>query len=168
MEPQITRTFRAAIRCGEDFITVEETIALPIDASDGDIARAMELGRRIFDAQRQAAADQIEEIRPRASAPTAPSGGGAGYTGDPFSSLPDMPATMKQRNYIAMLQDKLDWSNEQLAAFAQERSVDLVDMTKPQASAMIEEMKRLADTPRAPRPVEQPAVPMFSDDDLPF
>jgi hypothetical protein len=30
----VARTYRAAIRIGEDFITLEETIALPIDASD--------------------------------------------------------------------------------------------------------------------------------------
>jgi hypothetical protein len=167
METGITRTFRAAIRIGEDFVTIEETITLPLDADADQIAQAVDFGWRIYAAQREASLAQVAEIRQ--GAPTAaPAGNGASYTGGAFDAVSDMPATMKQRNYIATLQDKLGWSNEQLAVFARERGVDLVDMTKPQVSTMIEEMKRLADSPRPSRPADQPVVPMFSDDDLPF
>ena len=41
-EALVTRTYRAAIRCGEDFITIEETIALPPTASDAEIAQAVD------------------------------------------------------------------------------------------------------------------------------
>lgn len=55
------------------------------------------------------------------------------------------PASDKQRNYIATLQDKLGWTSEQMAVYAAEQGVDLVGMTKAQASALIEGLKRLAD-----------------------
>ena len=37
----VSRTYRAAIRIGEDFITMEETIALPLDASDEEVTRRL-------------------------------------------------------------------------------------------------------------------------------
>jgi len=37
-ERLVSRTYRAAIRLGEDFITLEETITLPLDASDEEVA----------------------------------------------------------------------------------------------------------------------------------
>ena len=40
VEATVTRTFRTAIRCGEDFITIEETIVLPAGASDEQIQEA--------------------------------------------------------------------------------------------------------------------------------
>ncbi len=46
-QPTVARTFRAAIRIGEDFYTVEETITLPIDAGDEEIAQAVNTGLRI-------------------------------------------------------------------------------------------------------------------------
>lgn len=185
-EPSITRLYRAAIRIGEDFITIEETITLPADADDEAVQQAVDLGWRIYAAQREAVAQQAEQIRQaRQTTPTAPAsssnGSGTGYA-DPFgfSGASDMPASEKQRNYIGALQDKLGWSSEELSVFAAGRNIDLVSMTKPEASAMIEEMKRLADARKAAagsRSVEPPAVPMFadrpelnpvSDDDLPF
>lgn len=54
-----------------------------------------------------------------------------------------VPASDKQRNYIATLQDELGWSSEQLAVYAQEQKVDLVGMTVDQASRLINGMKRL-------------------------
>ena len=43
-ERMVSRTYRAAIRIGEDFITMEETIALPLDASDEEVTQAVDLG----------------------------------------------------------------------------------------------------------------------------
>src|SRR5689334_927596 len=118
-ERSVTRTYRAAIRIGEDFITLEETIALPLDASDEEVAQAVDLGWRIYRAQREAAEAQIVEVRGSASAPA------------PITVRdPDSPASNKQRNYIVTLQDNLAWNSEQLAAYAEEQTVDLVTMTK--------------------------------------
>jgi hypothetical protein len=58
---------------------------------------------------------------------------------------PDSPASDKQRNYIAALQDDLSWTNEQLGSYAGEHSVDLVTMTKGQASSFIDGLKKMAE-----------------------
>jgi hypothetical protein len=129
----VSRTYRAAIRLGEDFVTLEETVVLPIDATDEEIAQAVDLGWRIFAAQRATAEQQIGEIR--AGMPAVP----------PQIRMrePDAPASDKQRNYIATLQEQLGWSGEQLAAYAQEQEIDLAGMTKGQASAFIDGLKAL-------------------------
>src|SRR5919199_1628984 len=109
-ERTVSRTYRAAIRIGEDFITLEETIALPLDASDDEVAQAVELGWRIYRAQKEAAEAQIADIRGTIGAPA------------PITVRdPDSPASDKQRNYIATLQENLTWSSEQLAAYAEEQ-----------------------------------------------
>ena len=119
----VSRTYRAAIRIGEDFITVEETIALPLDASDEEVTQAVDLGWRIFRAQREAADAQVTDIRSAIGTPA------------PITVRdPDSPASDKQRNYIVTLQDNLAWNSEHLAAYAEEQNVDLVTMTKGQAA----------------------------------
>lgn len=133
-ERLVSRTYRAAIRIGEDFITLEETIALPLDASDEEVAQAVELGWRIYRAQRQAVEEQIAGVRETAGPPPAI-----------VVRDPDAPASDKQRNYIVTLQDNLAWTGEQLATYAQEQQVDLVTMTKGQASTFIDGLKKLAE-----------------------
>jgi len=133
-ERTISRTYRAAIRIGEDFVTLEETIALPIDASDEEVAQAVDLGWRIYRAQREAAEAQAAEIRSAIGTP------------QPITVRdPESPASDKQRNYIATLQEQINWTSEQLAAYAEEQSVDLVTMTKGQASVFIDGLKKLAE-----------------------
>jgi len=130
----VSRTYRAAIRIGEDFITMEETIALPLDASDEEVTQAVELGWRIFRAQREAADAQVTDIRSAIGTPA------------PITVRdPDAPASDKQRNYIVTLQDNLAWNSEHLAAYAEEQNVDLVTMTKGQASLFIDGLKKLAE-----------------------
>jgi hypothetical protein len=130
----VSRTYRAAIRIGEDFITMEETIALPLDASDEEVTQAVDLGWRIFRAQREAADAQVTDIRSAIGTPA------------PITVRdPDSPASDKQRNYIATLQDNLAWNSEHLAAYAEEQNVDLVTMTKGQASVFIDGLKKLSE-----------------------
>lgn len=130
----VARTYRAAIRIGEDFITLEETIALPVDASDEEVQQAVDLGWRIYRAQREAADAQIADIRSTVAAPA------------PITVRdPDSPASDKQRNYIATLQEQMSWNSEQLAAYAEEQTVDLVTMTKGQASLFIDGLKKLSE-----------------------
>ena len=130
----VSRTYRAAIRIGEDFITLEETIALPADASDEEVQQAVDLGWRIYRAQREAVEAQIADVRETVGAP-API----------IIRDPDAPASEKQRNYIAALQEDLAWTSEQLAAYAEEQRIDLLTLTKGQASAFIDGLKRLAE-----------------------
>lgn len=135
-EQIVSRTYRTAIRLGEDFITLEETITLPIDASDDEVAQAVDLGWRIYRAQRAAVEGQVAAVREASAAASVHS---------IAIKDPDAPASEKQRNYIAALQEDLTWSNEQLASYADEQSVDLIALTKGQASSFIDGMKRLAE-----------------------
>lgn len=130
----VSRTYRAAIRIGEDFITLEETVTLPLDASDEEVAQAVDLGWRIYRAQRAAVESQVSGIRETAGAPA------------PIVIRdPDAPASENQRKYIGSLQEQLSWSAEQLATYAEEQQIDLVTMTKGQASTFIDGLKKLAE-----------------------
>ncbi len=130
----VSRTLRAAIRLGEDFITLEETITLPIDASDEEVQQAVDLGWRIYQSQREALTQQVAAIR-------------EGHSQAAMMNVrdPDAPASEKQRNYIATLQEDLNWSSEQLSSYATEQQVDLATMTKGQASLFIHRMKKVAE-----------------------
>jgi hypothetical protein len=130
----ITRTYRTAVKIGEDFITLEETISLPIDASDEEVTQAVDLGWRIYRAQRAAVEEQIAHVREH-GAPATPI----------TIKDPDSPASDKQRHYIAALQEDLTWSSEQIGSYAREQQIDLVTMTKGQASSFIDGLKRLAE-----------------------
>jgi transcriptional regulator of met regulon len=133
-ERSVTRTYRTAIKLGEDYLTIEETVTLPIDASDEEVQQAIELGWRIFRAQREAVEQQIAGVREAQPAAA------------PITVRdPDSPASDKQRNYIATLQDHLSWTSEQLTTHAADHGVDLVTMTKGQASSFIDGLKKLAD-----------------------
>lgn len=151
----VSRTYRAAIRLGEDYITLEETIALPIDASDDEIAQAVDTGWRIYRAQKEAAEAQVGALRDERPQPVI------------AIRDPEAPASEKQRNYVAALQDDLSWSDEQLSRYASEHGVDLVVMTKGQASTFIDGLKRLAEektsyqAPAEPQ-TAQPAQPAES------
>ncbi|NTU81092.1 MAG: hypothetical protein HGA45_17210 [Chloroflexales bacterium] len=133
-ERSVTRTYRAAIRLGEDFVTLEETITLPVTATDEEVQRAVELGWRIYRAQREAVEQQVATVREAQGAPAAIT-----------VRDPEAPASDKQRNYIATLQDNLSWSSEDLVGYAGEQGVDLVTLTKGQASAFIDGLKKLSD-----------------------
>ena len=52
-------------------------------------------------------------------------------------------ATSAQRRYIAYLIDEIGWHSEQLAVYAHETNIDLVTLTKAQASKLIDQLKRL-------------------------
>lgn len=143
-ERLVTRTYRAAIKLGDDYVTLEETVTLPVTATDEDIAQAVDLGLRIYAAQRAAVDTQIQGLREAQGAPA------------PITVRdPDSPASDKQRNYIATLQDQMSWTTEQLASYASEQSVDLVTLTKGQASVFIDGLKKVAD--ERPRYNDQPA-----------
>ncbi|NJN68255.1 MAG: hypothetical protein HC884_16850 [Chloroflexaceae bacterium] len=131
----VTRTFRASLRIGEDFFTLEESITLPLGASDDDIDEAVQLGWRVYQAQREACEQQIASIRET-------------HRGPPVAVAvrnPDAPASDNQRGYIARLASDLGWSVEQLGTYASEQGVDMMTMNKGQASGFIDGLKRLAE-----------------------
>lgn len=132
----VTRTFRAAMRIGEDFFTLEESIVLPLDASDEEIAKAVELGWRIYHAQREALESQAAMVR-ETHAPQSST--------TPSVRDPESPASERQRNYISLLQNDLSWNNEQLASYANEQGIDLMRLTRGQASSFINGLKKVAE-----------------------
>ena len=132
-QPTVARTFRAAIRIGEDFYTVEETITLPIDAGDEEIAQAVDTGMRIYKAQRTAAETQIRELRDQVVASPLPV----------QIREPDAPASDKQRAYMDYLLNELGWDAERLHAFAAERHFDVLTLNKREASELIDQLKGL-------------------------
>lgn len=159
MQASITRTLRAAVKIGDDYYTVEETISLPPAATDAQIADAVDTGLRIYEAQRQAVEAQLRSLREHVVAQVLPV----------QIREPDAPASDKQRSYMDYLLKELNWDHDRLAAFAGERSLNLLTLTKREASELIDELKGLAtgsaaadsapaetaDTP----PVEAPAEP---------
>ncbi len=127
--PLVSRTYRAAIRIGEDFITLEETITLPLDATDDDISQASELGWRIYLAQRTGADATIADVRRDRPGTYQP----AEYAA-PL-------ATEKQIAFIRSLAADLDWTDEQLAEQAGGRAA-LSGLPRDDASALIELLKK--------------------------
>lgn len=128
-ERSVTRTFRAAIRIGEDYITLEETITLPLDASDEDIDKAVAMGWQVYARQREAMEEQVANIR------------------ELHSSLApqDLPASDRQRKYITVLQHDLAWSPEQLAQYAREQGIEIEALSRTQASGFIDTLKKIAE-----------------------
>jgi hypothetical protein len=147
-EASVTRTYRTAIRVGDDYLTLEETITLPLDADEAEIKQAVELGWRIYTAQQEAVSQQVAAVREAQGAYPA------------FTMRdPEAPASEKQRNYIAALQDDLTWSNEQLTTYAGGQGIDLVTLTKGQASQFIDTLKKMAEErPRYGEPAENEAL----------
>ena len=162
-QPTVSRTFRAALRIGEDFYTVEEMVTLPVDASDEMIAQAVNTGLRIYEAQRAAAETQVRELR--AQVVTSPL---------PIQIRePDAPASDKQRSYLDYLVNELGWDHERLHGFATEHNFDLVKLNKREASELIDQMKGLLDArgddaapdteseaPAEPEPARQAILPV--------
>ncbi len=150
----VSRTFRAAIRIGEDFYTVEETVTLPIDAGDEEIAQAVDTGMRIYKAQRAAAEGQIRELRDQVVSSPLPV----------QIREPDAPASDKQRAYMDYLLNELGWDSDRLHDFAAERNFDILKLNKREASELIDQLKSLLearngeDQPDAVE-AERPAAP---------
>lgn len=144
-QPTISRTLRAAVRIGEDFYTLEETITLPIDASEDDIARAVAAGLRIYEAQRTAAETQIRDLRAQVVSSPLPI----------QIREPDAPASEKQRAYMDYLLNELAWDNDRLHGFASERHLDLLHLTKREASELIDDLKKVLDARNGGGPEDQ-------------
>ena len=134
-QAMIARTFRAAIRIGEDFYTLEETVTLPIDASDEQIAQAVDAGLRIYEAQRAAAEAQVRELREQVVSSPLPI----------QIREPDAPASDKQRAYMDYLVNELGWDNDRLHEHASEYHYDLLRLNKREASELIDQLKGLLD-----------------------
>ncbi len=150
-QPTITRTFRAAVKVGDDYFTVEETVSLPPTATDDLIMEAVQTGLRIYDAQRLAVMEQIGQLRTEA---------GQRIMNGNGMREPDGPASEKQRAYMERIVGDLNWTPERLTAYAAERNLNLLTLTKREASELIDELKGIADG-RVPAPhYDAPPTPL--------
>lgn len=124
---------------------------------DGDVDAA-------FDEARQ----QVEAQWARVRAARAPKNRQSDHVSNFVTNDPS--AALKQRTYIARLQNDLGWTSEQLAVYAHEQGIDLMAMTMRQASAFIDGMKRLNEgrlNEGRPNDVARTRPPM-DDMDIPF
>jgi hypothetical protein len=149
LQSLVSRTLRAAIKIGEDYYTIEETISLPPTASDDQIAQAVVTGLRIYEAQRTAVEAQLRDLREHIVVQPLPI----------QIKDPDAPASEKQRMYMDYLLKELHWDDDQLAAFAAEHMLDMLTLTKREASELIDELKALLDERTAGQSTETPAKP---------
>lgn len=129
----VSRTYRAAIKSGDDYITIEETISLPPTASDSEIAEAVETGLRIFRAQQSAVEAQMAAIRDA-------------HPAMPLRIAdPDAPASEKQRSYMEYLVTTLELSDAQMQTTLREHNTTYETLTKSQASEIIDRLKGQVD-----------------------
>lgn len=133
-QTNVTRTLRAAIKVGDDYYTIEETISLPPTATDEQISQAVATGLRMYEAQRDAVEAQLRALREHVVTLPVPV----------QIREPDAPASDKQRAYMEYLLKELNWDHERLAAFASERMLNLLTLTKREASELIDELKGIA------------------------
>lgn len=126
-EPSVSRTYRAAVKIGEDYVTIEETITLDVDATDDQITQAVELGWRIFKAQQDSAKAQILEAR------------------ESYGDDRERIALPSQLERISDLQRILGWDAQQLADFLAERRLDGSKLSRRQASLVVDQLRRLID-----------------------
>jgi hypothetical protein len=126
-EPSVSRTYRAAVKIGEDYVTIEETITLDVAATDDQIAQAVELGWRIFKAQQDSAKAQILEAR------------------EAYGDDRERIALPSQLERISDLQRILGWDAQQLADFLAERRLDGSKLSRRQASLVVDQLRRLID-----------------------
>lgn len=145
-ESLITRIYRAAIRSGDDYITIEETIALPPTASDADISQAVDTGLRIFRAQQAAVEAQVASIRD--AHPAAPV----------RIADPEAPASEKQRSYLEYLVTTLELPDAQMQTTLREHGTSYETLTKGQASEIIDRLKGQLDG-RGSAPASDTAAP---------
>jgi hypothetical protein len=130
----VSRTYRVAMKLGEDYMTLEETITLPSDASDAEIQAAVDLGWRIYHAQNDAVEQQIESSREAWRARHRAT-----------RRRPEVPASRRQQNYLAILQKSLNWSDAELARYASEQNIPLEGMSRMHAATLIERLMRIAE-----------------------
>jgi hypothetical protein len=131
VQTSVTRTLRAAVKVGDDYYTIEETITLPPTASDDQISQAVATGLRMYEAQRAAVEAQVRDLREHVVSQPLPV----------QIREPDAPASEKQRQYMEYLLKELGWDNERLITFANERMLNLLTLTKREASELIDELK---------------------------
>ncbi len=123
-ERSVSRVYRVARKIGDDYYTIEEVVVLGVGATDDEIACAIELGTRIYQAQQEAASAQLAQLR--AAIPLA---------------LPRRPS-QRQLNAVAALQAKVGIPT--IAVVYRELGIATSEpQTFAEASALIDRFKAI-------------------------
>lgn len=143
----VTRTLRADIRLGDDAVTLEVSMTLPLDADDVQLEQALQLSQRLHERHYPAFARQLQQLRESVAGPLPEAEASVGRDAE--------PASHRQRSYIAALQEDHGWSAAQLHAFARRHGCELETLTRRQASLLIEELRRSQETAELPAEVSR-------------
>lgn len=128
----VEQSFRYARKVGDNYVTGEMKVILPVGASDAEIQAAIATGVRIGIAMGHAVLEQVDQaVAEQVDAGSQPI----------KIKEPDAPASEKQIKYLYKLSDELGLSG--LAAVAATHNIDLAQMTKSGASTLIEYLTAL-------------------------
>lgn len=151
-EGQVRHIYRASVKLGEDFRTLECEITVPIGASDDLIREAQETARRVRQAQADETERDIDAMREDAQL--------AGGRSSRYAIRdPEAPASAKQRNAIDRLAAAKGWDASRLVSFCELAGVPLLTLTKGGASWLIDALNGVAALPPSPAsfaPTEPP------------
>lgn len=149
---QVRHIYRASVKLGEDFRTLECEITVPIGASDELIREAQATAQRVRQAQADETERDIDAMREDAQL----SGGRSSrYT----IRDPEAPASTKQRNAIDRMAAAKGWDATRLVRFCELAGVPLLTLTKGGASWLIDALNGVAALPPSPAsftPAEPP------------
>jgi hypothetical protein len=143
----VTSTLRADIRLGDDAVTLEVSMTLPLDADDTQLEQALQLSRRLHERQYPAFARQLQQLRESAAGPPREVEASAGRDVEPASD--------RQHSYLAALQEDHGWSVSQLRAFARRHGCEPATLTRRQAALLIEELRRSPEAAGLPAEVSR-------------
>ncbi|WP_322489416.1 hypothetical protein [Chloroflexus sp.] len=140
----VRHIYRASIKIGDDFRTLECEIVVPVGASDELIREAQNTARRVREAQAEDTEREIEAMREDAQ--LAGSGRSSRYT----IRDPEAPASTKQRNAIERMAAAKGWDNTRLVNFCELAGVPLLTLTKGGASWLIDALNGVPMQPPVP------------------
>jgi hypothetical protein len=157
-EGQVRHIYRASVKLGEDFRTLECEITVPIGASDDLIREAQDTARRVRLAQAEATERDIEALREDAQL--------AGGTRSSRYTIrdPEVPASTKQRNAIERLAVSKGWDTARLVDFCDLAGTPLLTITKGGASWLIDALTNAPALPATGASFAPAAAPLPAQD----
>lgn len=141
---QVRHLYRASLKLGEDFRTLECEITVPVGASDDLIREAQDTARRVREAQAEATEEAIAALREETQ--LASGGSRSRYA----IRDPEALASPKQRTAIARMAAAKGWDTTRLVGFCDLAGVPLLTLTKGGASWLIDALNGVAAQPPVP------------------
>jgi hypothetical protein len=141
---QVRHLYRASLKLGEDFRTLECEITVPVGASDDLIREAQDTARRVREAQAESTEREIDALREETQ--LASGGSRSRYA----IRDPEVPASTKQRTAIERMAGAKGWDTTRLVRFCDLAGVPLLTLTKGGASWLIDALNGVAALPPVP------------------